>query len=415
MKKGVLFIIIGIAVVALAALIYLQTNASPPAKTNVSTTPVQPMPGMDMGQQQQSQPSQQSPTQTAQPQQQAASTEQNQEETPTVEIPPDKQQLIGVKTVVAEVKPMQKIIRTVGLVEYDERKLATVNTKFEGWIEKLYVDYAGRYVSKGEPLAEIYSPELLATQQEFINLSKWEKESKSVKNETVSSMLSNDSKAIIEGARQRLRLWDINDAQINKIEQTGKPMRTLTIYSPVSGYVIQKAAIKGMRVMPGEKLFDIADLSTVWIVSDIFEYELPLIKLGEKATISLNSFPGKEFTSSIDYVYPTIAGDTRSAKVRFTIANPGNKLKPQMYTNVEVKINLGKKLIIPDDAVLDAGKRQVVYVDKGEGNFEPRQVSIGMKAEGMVEVTKGLKAGERVASSANFLIDSEAKLKGIVK
>ncbi len=409
MKRKVLLIIIGIAIVALAALIYLRTNASSPAKTKVSTAQVQPMPGMDMGQ------PQQAPAQTTQPQKEAASTQPDQEEAPTVEIPPDKQQLIGVKTVVAEIRLMQKIIRTVGLVEYDERRLATVNTKFEGWIEKLHVDYSGRYVRKGEPLVDIYSPELLATQQEFINLSKWEKESKSVKNDTVGSMLSNDSKAIIEGARQRLRLWDISDAQIDKIEQTGKPMRTLTIYSPVSGYVVQKAALKGMRVMPGEKLFDIADLSTVWIVSDIFEYELPLIKLGEKATISLSYFPGKEFTSSIDYVYPTIAGDTRSAKVRFTIANPGNKLKPQMYTNVEVKINLGKKLIIPNDAVLDAGKRQVVYVDKGEGNFEPREVSIGIRADGMVEVTKGLKAGERVASSANFLIDSEAKLKGVVK
>lgn len=409
MKRKVLLIIIGIAIGALAALIYLRTNASSPAKTKVSTAQVQPMPGMDMGQ------PQQAPAQTTQPQKEAASTQPDQEEAPTVEIPPDKQQLIGVKTVVAEIRLMQKIIRTVGLVEYDERRLATVNTKFEGWIEKLHVDYSGRYVRKGEPLVDIYSPELLATQQEFINLSKWEKESKSVKNDTVGSMLSNDSKAIIEGARQRLRLWDISDAQIDKIEQTGKPMRTLTIYSPVSGYVVQKAALKGMRVMPGEKLFDIADLSTVWIVSDIFEYELPLIKLGEKATISLSYFPGKEFTSSIDYVYPTIAGDTRSAKVRFTIANPGNKLKPQMYTNVEVKINLGKKLIIPNDAVLDAGKRQVVYVDKGEGNFEPREVSIGIRADGMVEVTKGLKAGERVASSANFLIDSEAKLKGVVK
>ncbi len=409
MKKKVLFIFIGIAIVALAALVYLRTNASSPAKTKVSTAQVQPMPGMDMGQQQQAQ------AQTTQPQNEAASTQPDQEEALTVEIPPDKQQLIGVKTVVAEIRPMQKIIRTVGLVEYDERRLATVNTKFEGWIEKLHVDYSGRYVRKGEPLVDIYSPELLATQQEFINLSKWEKDSKSVKNETVGSMLSNDSKAIIEGARQRLRLWDISNAQIDKIEQTGKPMRTLTIYSPVSGYVVQKAALKGMRVMPGEKLFDIADLSTVWIVSDIFEYELPLIQLGEKATISLSYFPGKEFTSIIDYVYPTIAGDTRSAKVRFTIANPGNKLKPQMYTNVEVKINLGKKLIIPNDAVLDSGKRQVVYVDKGEGNFEPREVSIGIRADGMVEVTKGLKAGERVASSANFLIDSEAKLKGVVK
>jgi Cu(I)/Ag(I) efflux system membrane fusion protein len=228
-------------------------------------------------------------------------------------------------------------------------------------------------------------------------------------------MLAKDARAIIEGARQRLRLWDISDKQINQIEQTGKPVRTLTIYSPVSGYVIQKTALQGMRVGPGEKLFDIADLSSVWVVSDIFEYDLPLIKAGEKALISLSYFPGKEFSSAIEYVYPTIAGDTRSAKVRFTIPNPGNKLKPQMYTNVEIKINLGNKLIIPDDAVLDAGKRQVIYIDKGEGNFEPREVSIGMKADGMVEITKGLKAGERVASAANFLIDSEAKLKGIVK
>ena len=264
-------------------------------------------------------------------------------------------------------------------------------------------------------LSQRYSPELLATQQEFINLLKWNKEGSSVKNHDVGLMLSKDAQAIIAGARQRLRLWDISDAQIDRIEQTGKPVRTLTIYSPVSGYVVQKAAIKGMRVMPGEKLFDIADLSTVWILSDIFEYELPLIKVGDKATISLSYFPGKEFSSTIDYVYPAIAGDTRSAKVRFTVPNPGNKLKPQMYTNVDVKINLGNKLIIPDDAVLDSGKRQLVYVDKGEGNFEPREVSVGMRSGGMVEITKGLKAGERVASAANFLIDSEAKLKGIVK
>ncbi len=412
MKKRIIFVIVGIAAVALTALAYLlTTNTSSPAKKTVSAAPasVQSMPGMDMGQ-----PQAQQAAPPAQPQQQAQGAQQE-EEASTVEIPPEKQQLIGVKTVVAEVKSLGKIIRTVGMVTYDERMLATVNTKFEGWIEKLHVDYTGKYVRKGEPLAEIYSPELLATQQEFINLLKWNKEGSSVKNHDVGLMLSKDAQAIIAGARQRLRLWDISDAQIDRIEQTGKPVRTLTIYSPVSGYVVQKAAIKGMRVMPGEKLFDIADLSTVWILSDIFEYELPLIKVGDKATISLSYFPGKEFSSTIDYVYPAIAGDTRAAKVRFTVPNPGNKLKPQMYTNVEVKINLGNKLIIPDDAVLDSGKRQLVYVDKGEGNFEPREVSVGMRSGGMVEITKGLKAGERVASAANFLIDSEAKLKGIVK
>lgn len=374
--------------VVLAALIYAATGASSSAdKSKGSVQPVQ----------------------------QAASSGQDEEEAPAVEIPPDKQQLIGVKTVAAEIKPLHKVIRTVGMVQYDERRLATVNTKFEGWIEKLHVDYTGRYVLKGEPLAEIYSPELLATQQEFINLLKWEKESGTVKNDTVGPMIAGDAKAIVEGARERLRLMDISEAQIDRIEQTGKPVRTLTIYSPVSGYVVQKMAFQGMRAMPGEKLFDVADLSTVWILSDIFEYELPLIKTGEKALLSLSYFPGRSFTSNIDYVYPALSGDTRSAKVRFTIPNPGNKLKPQMYTNVEVRIDLGNKLVIPDDAVLDAGKRQVVYVDKGDGNFEPREVGIGMRTDGMAEVTKGLKAGERVASAANFLIDSEARLKGIVK
>lgn len=351
------------------------------------------------------------------PQQQTTAQEQTPEEPPTVEIPPEKQQLIGVKTAEVSIKPLQKIIRTVGRIEYDERKLSTVNTKFEGWIEKLYVDYTGRYVKKGEPLAEIYSPELLATQQEFINLLKWAKQSTEDRRQKteIGTMLSRDAESIIEAAKQRLRLWDITDSQIKKIEETGKPIKTLTMYSPASGYVVQKTALQGMRVMPGEKLFDVADLSTVWIISDIYEYELSLIKVGQTANISLSYFPGKEFSSTIDYVYPTLSGETRTAKVRFAIPNPGGQLKPQMFTNVEVKINLGKRLAIPEDAVIDTGTRQIVYVDKGEGYFEPREVMLGLKADGMVEVLKGLKAGEKIASAANFLIDSEAKLKGIVK
>lgn len=337
------------------------------------------------------------------------------EEAPTVEIPFEKQQLIGVKTVEVSVKPLQKIVRTVGRIEYDEKKLATVNTKFEGWIEKLYVDYTGKYVKKGEPLADIYSPELVATQQEFINVLRWARQSKEAKADTITTMLSRDAETIVEAAKQRLRLWDISDEQIKKIEESGKPIRTLSIHSPVNGYVVQKMALQGMRVMPGEKLFDVADLSTVWIIADIYEYELPLIKAGETARIGLSYFPGREFSSRIDYVYPSLSGDTRTAKVRFSIPNPGGKLMPQMFTNVEVKINMGKRLAIPEDAVIDTGIRQIAYVDKGEGYFEPREVSLGLRADGMVEVLKGLKAGEKVASAANFLIDSEAKLKGIVK
>ncbi|HET6514817.1 MAG TPA: efflux RND transporter periplasmic adaptor subunit [Thermodesulfovibrionales bacterium] len=342
-----------------------------------------------------------------------SSQSQAQEEAPTVEIPPEKQQLIGMKSAVVSVRPLQKVIRTVGRIEYDERRLATVNTKVEGWIERLYVDYTGRLVRKGEPLAEIYSPELVATQQEFINVLRWARQGKEVKNETINAMLSKDAESIVEAARQRLKLWDISDDQIRKIGESEKPTRTLTIYSPVSGYIIQKTALQGMRVMPGEKLFDIADLSTVWIIADIYEYDLAMIKVGQTATIVLSYFPGKEFSSRIDYFYPSLSGETRTGKIRFTIPNPRDQLKPQMFTNVEVRINLGKKLAIPDDAVIDTGTRQIVYVDRGEGNFEPREVELGLRSEGFREVLRGLKAGERVASSAAFLIDSEAQLKGV--
>ncbi len=334
-----------------------------------------------------------------------------QEEAPAVEISPEKQQLIGVKIVEVTVKPMKKVIRTVGRIDYDERKLRTVNNKVEGWIEKLHVDYVGKFVRKGEPLAEIYSPELYATQQEFINLLRWQREKKD--GDPPASVISKDVNALAAAARQRLRLWDIPEDQIRKIEEAGEPVRTLTILSPVTGYVIQKMVLQGMRVMAGEKLFDVADLSTLWVIADIYEYELPMIRVGEQATIILSYFPGREFSSRIDYIYPTLAGDTRTGRVRFTIPNPEGRLKPQMYTNVEVKIDLGKKLAVPDDAVIDTGTRQVVYVDKGEGYFEPREVMLGLRAEGYREVLMGLKAGEKVVASAAFLVDSEAQLKGV--
>ena len=338
-----------------------------------------------------------------------------QEDPPTVEIPLEKQQLIGVKTSVVSLRPMQKVIRTVGRVETDEKRLATVNTKYEGWIEKLYADYTGKHIKAGEPLAEIYSPELYATQQEFVNLLIWAKQGREIKNDTIGKMLSKDADSLLDAARQRLKLWDISDEQIKKIEETGKPVRTLTIYSPVDGHITQKNVVQGMRVMPGEKLFDITDLSSVWITADIYEYELPLINIGQTATISLSYIPNKEFTSKIDFIYPVLSGDTRTAKVRFSIPNAEGLLKPQMYTDVIIKSKLQKRLIIPEDAVIDSGTRQIVYIDKGEGYFEPREITIGLRADGMVEVTKGLKPGEKIATAANFLIDSEAKLKGVVK
>ncbi len=336
-------------------------------------------------------------------------------EAPRVEIPPEKQQLIGVKTVKAAVRPLQKTIRTVGKVEYDESRIATVNTKIEGWIEKLYVNVTGQYVKKGAPLVEIYSPELYASQQEFLNVLKWAKKQDNNTKQTdqVSKMVAADTESIVNAARQRLKFWDISDAQIDKIAKTGKPVRTLALYSPVSGYVIQKSALQGMRVMPGEKLFDVADLSSLWITAEIYQYELPLVKPGQQARINLSYLPGQEFSSRIDYVYPALSSETRTAKVRFKINKPTRDLKPQMFTTVEIKINLGKKLAVPDSAILDTGTEKIAYVDTGEGQFEPRQVLTGVRTDNMVEIVKGLKAGDVVASSANFLIDSEAQLKGI--
>lgn len=360
---------------------------------------------------------------------------------PQVEITPEQRQAIGVKTVRVAVKPIRKVIRTVGRIEADERRLTTVNAKVEGWIEKLYVDYTGRVVKKGEPLAELYSPELLATQQEFLGIIKWA--GKQTSNSAfpgadhaghegappavppvdstgtsgaiphVQRMIEQDASATLDAARQRLRLWDISEAQIRRIEETGRPVRTLTLYSPADGTITQKMAVLGMRVMPGEKLFDIADLSTLWVIADIYEYELPLIHVGQQARLTLGALPGRELVSRIDYLYPTMSADSRTAKVRLTLPNPGGRFKPQMFMNVEIRIDSGRRLAIPESAVIDTGRGQVVYVDRGGGAFEPREVQLGLRADGFAEVLRGLKAGERVAAAANFLIDSEAQLKGV--
>ncbi len=350
----------------------------------------------------------------AQPDADAAAKKEPAKDAPKVEISADQQQLIGVRTATVALMPMLKVIRTVGRIEYDERRLVTVNTKFEGWIEKLYVDYVGRYVNKDEPLAEIYSPELLATQQEFLNVLKWSRPTAvEPKGDVLSEMITNDAVALLEAAKQRLKLWDITAAQIRKIEETATPVRTLTLYSPVSGYIMQKMVVQGMRVMPGEKLFDVADLSILWVIADIYERELPLIKIGQQAKITLSYFPGKEYVSQIDYIYPSLSPETRTVKVRFTISNSDGQLKPQMFTNVEFKVDLGQWLVVPESAVLDTGRGQVAYVDTGDGNFEPRQVTIGFRANRMAQIISGLKSGEKVAVSANFLIDSEAQLRGV--
>ncbi len=341
-----------------------------------------------------------------------------------VEISREKQQLIGVKKAEAAVRQIGKIVRTVGRVDADEGRLYTVTSKVEIYVEKLMATYTGKFVKKGELLAEVYSPELLANQLEYQNLVRWKNErghrfQRNVefrwgdRYNTTGQMLTFDLEALLRVSQQKLKFWDVTDEQIKKLEEGGDPARVFPLISPATGYVIQKPAVQGRRFDPGEKLFDIADLSTVWILADIYAYELPLIRVGQTARITLTHFPGKEFTSKIDFINPQLSGETRTAKVRFVLPNPGDLLKPQMFGNVEIRVDLGKRLAVPDDAILDTGTRKVVFVEKGEGVFEPREVAVGYRGEGLTEIVRGLNAGDRVVSAGNFLIDSEAKLRGV--
>ena len=328
----------------------------------------------------------------------------------TVQITPERQQLIGVKFGTVEMKPLEKIIRTVGRVDYDEKRIVTVAPKIGGWIEDLFVDFTGRFVRQGEPLLTIYSPELVSTQEEYLLALRAKKDF--VKSPFPEVAASGNSLA--ESARRRLKLWDISDDQIKVLEESGQAKKTLTLYSPFTGFVLEKMAYKGMNVMPGMALFKLADLSVVWLYADIYEYELPFIRLGQQAIIQLSYLSGEIFTGKAVYIYPSLDAKTRTAKVRFEFQNPHGKLKPEMYGNVEIKVHLGRRLVVPEGAIIDTGLRQMAIIDKGSGYFEQREVKIGAKVDNYYEVIKGLKAGERVVTSANFLIDSESKFKEAV-
>lgn len=329
----------------------------------------------------------------------------------TIKITPEKQQIIGVKTGTVELRKLEKTIRTVGRIDYVEPELAFINTKFEGWIEKLYADYTGQFVKKGAPLAEIYSPELVSTQQEYLLAYKSLKNKEN--NEVIDIISSNLS--ILDSAKQRLKLWDITDDQIKNLEENGEIKKTLTIHSPVNGFVIEKNVIQGQKIMPGENLYKIADISRVWIYGDIYEYEVPLIKIGQEVKITLSYFPGETFTGRVSYIYPYLNTETRTNKIRIEAENPEFKLKPGMYANLEIVVDYGTVLTIPVEALLDSGERKYVFVALGDGYFEPREVKLGISSDDYYEVVEGLKEGEKVATSATFLIDSESSLKAAIE
>jgi len=328
----------------------------------------------------------------------------------TVQLSPERQQMIGIKIGSAEVRHLEKMIRTTGRVDYDEKRLVTISPKIGGWVEELYVDFTGAYVKKGDPLLTIYSPELVSTQEEYIVALQARKEFR--KSPFPEVAMSGDSLA--ESARRRLKLWDISDQQIRKLEETGEVSKTLTLYSPYEGFLLEKMAYKGMSVMPGMALFRLADLSVVWIYADIYESELPHIRLGQTASFRLPYLPSEDFKGKVIYIYPSLDPKSRTAKIRLEFQNKKGMLKPEMFADVEIRVDLGKKLAVPESAIIDTGIRKVAFVDRGSGNFEPRDVKLGVKVADHYEVIDGLKPGERVVTSANFLIDSESKFKEAV-
>jgi Cu(I)/Ag(I) efflux system membrane fusion protein len=330
----------------------------------------------------------------------------------TVQVSLDKVQKLGVKTEPAMLRDVMRTVRAVGTVQLDERSMATVTTKFEGWIENLHVNTTGQPVTRGQPLMEIYSPDLVLAQQEY--LIAWQTLQRL---QAASAESRASAQRFVDAALQRLRNWDISEAQLRRLREQGAASRRLTIFSPAGGHVMEKMVQQGMRVMPGEPLYEIADLSTVWLVADVFEQDLGLIRIGETVRMSVNAYPGETFTGTVSFIYPAIVPETRTAKVRIEIANPDDRLKPDMYATVEIVAPVGATQVVsvPESAVLDSGTRQAVLIERGEGRYEPRLVKLGARADGVVEVREGLAAGERVVVSANFLIDAESNLQAALR
>ncbi|MFO7737360.1 MAG: efflux RND transporter periplasmic adaptor subunit [Desulfatiglandaceae bacterium] len=330
-----------------------------------------------------------------------------------IRIDPVTIQNMGVRLARAERKPLVREIRTYGTVTYDERKIHTVNTKFNGWIETLYVDFVGDKVKKGQPLFDIYSPDLVTAQEEYL-LSVQQCGSLC---QSPYPSIREGAKRLIEASRTRLRYWDLTEAQIRQIERTGKIQKTITVYSPASGVVTEKAAFEGHYVKTGEHQYVIADLSTVWVDVDIYEYELPWVRRGMPAEMELPYIPGQRFDGKVLYIYPFLEEKTRTAKLRLAFANHDYQLKPQMYTNVYLKSTIAKDgLAIPQEAVIESGVRKVVFISLGKGKFQAREVKIGAEvSEDEYQVLSGLSEGEQIVVSAQFMLDSESRLREAIQ
>jgi len=323
-----------------------------------------------------------------------------------VAIPAVARQLIGVRSATAAYATLTQEIRTVGTVGYDERGLTQVTLKISGWVREVFVNSIGRPVHKGEPLFTFYSPDLLATQDEYLLAVKTQAQlATSPLDEAKANAAS-----LVASARERLRLWDLTDGQITALERRGKAEPVLTVYAPSSGIVLKREALPGKYVEPGTTLYEVADLSTVWISADIYESEVASVKLDQPISVSFAAYPGETFHGNMAYIYPSLNAEARTVRVRFELPNPGLKLKPGMYGNVTLQTDAAKALVVPKEAVLETGLRQLVFMDRGQGRYEQTLVKLGRRNQDNVEVMEGLKEGDRIVTSANFLLDAESKL-----
>ncbi|HEY8034161.1 MAG TPA: efflux RND transporter periplasmic adaptor subunit [Methylobacter sp.] len=323
-------------------------------------------------------------------------------------ISPEKIQKLGVSTEILAKRTLTRSIRALGSIQADERRVHAVTPKFEGWISRLYVNATGQAVKRGQPLLEVYSPELLTAQQEYL-----------IARQGLQALQQGSSQArgtaehLTDNALQRLHYWDIAPAQLQRLQTRQQPLDTLPLQSPVNGVVLEKPAQEGMRFMPGELLFRIADLSTVWLVIEVFEQDIGGVSLGQVAQVHINAYPDRLFSGKVEFIYPTLTPETRTVKVRVELPNNEGLLKPGLYGSVTLAALDDKdaRLAVPDSAVIDSGARQVVLVQKAEGRFEPRVVKLGLQADGYWEVLAGLETGDEVVTRANFLIDAESNLK----
>ena len=330
-----------------------------------------------------------------------------------ISVDPVTSQNMGVRLVLAKRRDISRTVRTVGLVGYEEPKQYSVNSKIDGWVERLYVNQTGQFVKKGAPLLEIYSPALVSAQEEFLLA---RNNNLSLAGSSFPSIAAGASR-LLDASRRRLKLWDISDRQIARLEQTGEVTKNLTLYAPYDGIVTTKMVREGQYIKVGMELLMLSDISKVWVYADIYEYEMPWVKIGQKAKIILPYAGSEPIESTVSYIYPFVEPRTRTVKARLDIANPDFALKPDMYVNVSLKSDtIANALTVPIEAVLHSGEKKTLFVALGEGKFEPRQVKTGVQSEdGAIEIVQGLLDGEHVVTSAQFMLDSESKLREAIQ